>query len=264
MRRAERLFEIIQLMRRSGLIRARELAEALEVSERTVYRDIQAMIAQGVPIEGEAGVGYVLRDGFDLPPLMFNKVELEALILGARIVEGLGDTELSTSARDVIAKIEAVVPREVRAYMDNVPLLAPSDQIRAPISFCASDLRAALRERRKVCFEYVDGIGEGSTRTVRPLSLAYFGAVWCLAAWCELREDFRVFRLDRMENFHVSDERFRHEPGRTLREFLARENAWGRGNGPPPDPDAVINGRLREDVLLCEPAALAADSNLTE
>lgn len=169
MRRAERLFEIIQLMRRSGLIRARDLAEKLEVSERTVYRDIQAMIAQGVPIEGEAGVGYVLREGFDLPPLMFDKCELEALMLGARIVEGLADAELSEAASNLIAKVEAVVPEPLRDYMASLPLLAPGNRIMAPISFDAAQLRYALRERYRVNFAYTDGIGAATERTVRPL-----------------------------------------------------------------------------------------------
>jgi len=246
MRRAERLFEIIQLIRRSGLIRARELAERLEVSERTVYRDIQAMIAQGVPIEGEAGVGYVLRDGYDLPPLMFDKCEIEALMLGARIVESLADAELSDAASSVISKVEAVVPDALRDYMTRTPLLAPTGRIMAPVSFEVSDLRRALREQLKVRFEYTDGIGDASTRTVRPLSLAYFGPVWLLAAWCELRCDFRVFRLDRIIRFEVTHDAFRPEPGRTLREFLARDETWYRGKRGSLNPDSIIAGRSYE------------------
>lgn len=248
MRRAERLFEIIHLMRRTGLIRARDLAEKLEVSERTVYRDIQAMIAQGVPIEGEAGVGYILREGFDLPPLMFDKCEIEALMLGARIVEGLTDAELSDAASSLMAKIEAVVPEPLRDYMASLPLMAPGNRIMAPMTFDAAQLRYALRERYKVHFDYTDGLGGTSKRTVRPLSLAYFGPVWLLAAWCELREDFRVFRLDRMNEFAVTEERFRTEKGKTLREFLARDDTWNRGKAAPPDPDLVIHGRLRCDA----------------
>jgi len=243
MRRAERLFEIIQLIRRAGLIRARELAERLEVSERTVYRDIQAMIAQGVPIEGEAGIGYILRDGFDLPPLMFDKCEIEALMLGARIVEGLGDAELSDAASNVIAKIEAVVPKDLRDYMAQTPLMAPGSRISAPIGFDAALLRFALRERRRIAISYTDGIGGESQRTVRPLSLAYFGPVWLLAGWCELREDFRVFRLDRISQCELLETTFQPERGKTLREFLARDQTWNRGKSPPPDPEAVINGR---------------------
>ncbi|MBO0743165.1 MAG: HTH domain-containing protein, partial [Hyphomicrobiaceae bacterium] len=125
MRRADRLFEIIQFMRRQDLVRARDLSSALEVSERTIYRDIQDLVTSGVPIEGEAGVGYVLKAGFDLPPLMFREQEIEALVLGARIVQSWADPELATAATDVIAKVEAVIPERLRDYMANTALLAP-------------------------------------------------------------------------------------------------------------------------------------------
>ena len=134
MRRADRLFEIIQLLRRKDLLRARELGGALEVSERTIYRDIQDLIASGVPIAGEAGVGYVLKAGFDLPPLMFKEQEIEALVLGARIVESWADPELSAAASDVLAKIEAVIPDRLRDYMANTALLAPSHHYMEAIS----------------------------------------------------------------------------------------------------------------------------------
>lgn len=242
MRRADRLFEIIQIMRRSGLIRAKDLADRLEVSERTIYRDIQAMIAQGVPIEGEAGVGYVMRAGFDLPPLMFNEVEIEALVLGARIVESQADPELADAASSVISKVEAVVPEPLRDYMARTALLAPANRIMVPITLDIAALRRALREHLKVRFDYTDGIGEATSRTVRPLSLAYFGPVWLLAAWCELREDFRVFRLDRIADFQMTSDQFRDEPGRTLREFLAREQTWNRGKTKP-EPEAIVSGQ---------------------
>lgn len=229
MRRADRLFDIIQMLRRSELTRAQDLAEALEVSERTIYRDISDLIASGVPIEGEAGVGYVLKAGFDLPPLMFTEAEIEALVLGARIVESDADPELGRAASDVIAKVEAVIPERLRTYMANTALLAPRPRFMEPISFDISQLRRALREQRKVHFGYTDGIGDISDRTVRPLVLAYFGPVWMLAAWCELRQDFRVFRLDRIEEFRVLDERFRPERGKTLKEFLQRDQTWSRG-----------------------------------
>lgn len=229
MRRADRLFEIIQIMRRRhGATRARDLAEALEVSERTVYRDIQDLMASGVPIEGEAGIGYVLRAGFDLPPLMFTEQEIEALVLGARIVESLSDAELARAATDVIAKVEAVIPDRLRGYMSNTALLAPPGQFMEPLRFDLAELRRAVRQQLKVHFRYTDVIGQASERTVRPLSLAYFGPVWLLAAWCELRTDFRTFRLDRIEDFHVEPERFRHEPGKTLADFLRRKQPWTR------------------------------------
>jgi predicted DNA-binding transcriptional regulator YafY len=227
-RRADRLFEIIQSMRRQGLVRARDLSAALEVSERTIYRDIQDLMASGVPIEGEAGVGYVLKAGFDLPPLMFKEQEIEALVLGARIVESWADPELAAAASDVIAKVQAVVPDRLRDYMANTALLAPPHHWMEPIAFDMAELRRALRGQLKVNFSYRDAQAEASCRTVRPLCLAYYGPVWMLSAWCELREDFRTFRLDRMADFAVSGDRFRHEPGKTLHDFLKRDQAWTR------------------------------------
>lgn len=226
MRRADRLFEIIQLMRRKDLVRARELGEALGVSERTIYRDVQDLIASGVPIEGAAGVGYVLRAGFDMPPLMFKEQELEALVLGARIVESWADADLAAAASDVIAKVAAVMPDRLRQYMANTALLAPPRHFMEPIGFDLALLRRALRNQLKVHFRYRNLAGDQSERTVRPLSLAYFGPVWVLAAWCELRDDFRAFRLDRMEGFEVCDDRFRAEPGKTLHDFLKRDPTW--------------------------------------
>lgn len=230
MRRADRLFEIIQILRRKEVTRARELSELLEVSERTIYRDVQDLIASGVPIEGEAGVGYVLRAGFDLPPLMFKEQEIEALVLGARIVESLADAELAAAATDAIAKVEAVIPDRLRGYMANTALLAPGQLYMEPVLFDLGELRRALRNRLKVHFRYRNVYDEPSERTVRPLSLAYFGPVWMLAAWCELRQDFRTFRLDRIDDFRLEEDRFRAEPGKTLHDFLKRDQTWTRGS----------------------------------
>ena len=226
MRRADRLFEIIQFMRRKELVRARELGDALEVSERTIYRDIQDLIASGVPIEGEAGVGYVLKAGFDLPPLMFKEQEIEALVLGARIVEAVADAELAAAASDVIAKVQAVIPERLRVYMTNTALLAPPYRYMDTDRFDPPQLRQALRRQLKVHFQYRDSSGEETERTVWPLSLGYFGPVWLLAAWCELRQDFRSFRLDRIQAFRVEPDRFRAEPGKTLNDFLKRVPGW--------------------------------------
>jgi predicted DNA-binding transcriptional regulator YafY len=230
-RRADRLFEIIQFMRRKELVRARDLAEALEVSERTIYRDIQDLITSGVPIEGEAGVGYVLKAGFDLPPLMFTEQEIEALVLGARIVQSWADAKLAEAATDVIAKVEAVIPERLQTYMANTALLAPPHHYMEEIKFDSAELRRALRSQLKVHFRYRDAAGEGSERTVRPLCLAYFGPVWLLSAWCELRQDFRTFRLDRIDGFEVKADRFRAEPGKTLHDFLKRDQTWTRTSG---------------------------------
>ena len=228
MRRADRLFEIIQFMRRKDLTRARDLSDALEVSERTIYRDIQDLIASGVPIEGEAGVGYVLKAGFDLPPLMFKEQEIEALVLGARIVASWAEPELAAAASNVIAKVQAVIPDRLRDYMANTALVAPPHHYMEPITFDMAELRRALRSQLKVHFRYRDALAEASERTVRPICLAYFGPVWLLSAWCELRDDFRTFRLDRIDGFAVPGDKFRLEAGKTLHDFLKREQAWTR------------------------------------
>lgn len=228
MRRADRLFEIIQILRRKELVRARDLGEELEVSERTIYRDIQDLMTSGVPIEGEAGVGYVLKAGFDLPPLMLKESEIEALMLGARIVESWADEELANAASDVIAKVEAVVPDRLRQYMAEVALLAPSVHFMEPITFELADLRRALRLKHQIHFGYSDMLGAVTERTVRPLSLAYFGPVWLLAAWCELRNDFRTFRLDRIADLEILETKFRNETGKTLHDFLKRDETWSR------------------------------------
>ncbi len=216
-------------MRRRRLTRAADLAEELEVSERTVYRDIRDLMTSGVPIDGEAGVGYVLREGYDLPPLMFKESEIEALVLGAHIVQSWADPALATAASDIIAKVQQVLPDHLRRYMADTALLAPEHTYIEPITFELADLRTAVRDKRKVHFSYADAAGSTSARTIRPLSLAFFGPVWLTAAWCELRNDFRAFRLDRIKDFTVLDDTFTDEPGKTLHEFLKRDRTWQRG-----------------------------------
>jgi predicted DNA-binding transcriptional regulator YafY len=223
MRRADRLFAILQILRRSKLAKAADIAAALEVSPRTIYRDVNDLMAHGVPIDGAPGVGYILRPGYDLPPLMFDQPQLEALVLGARIVESWGDPELAMAAADVIAMVRAaVVPRSRRA-LDEMALWAPQNHHSRTIEVDGTALRRAVREKRKIRFAYRDGADRPTERCVRPLALAFFGPVWLLVAWCELRRDFRVFRLDRMSSLNVLDERFRAEPGKTARDFLAED-----------------------------------------
>jgi predicted DNA-binding transcriptional regulator YafY len=224
MRRADRLFEIIQVMRRQKLVRAQDLATKLEVSERTIYRDMRDLMASGVPIEGEAGVGYALRQGFDLPPLMFDEQEIEALVLGARIVESWTDAKLAEAAANVIAKVEAVVPERLRQHMAGTALLAPAGHAAEPITVDPSELRRALRQKLMVHFHYRDGENRATARAARPLGLFFYGPVWLLASWCELRQDFRSFRLDRMSELEVLDERFRLERGKTIQDFLKRND----------------------------------------
>jgi predicted DNA-binding transcriptional regulator YafY len=223
MRRADRLFEIIQLLRRMKLARARDLAEKLEVSERTIYRDIRDLMASGVPVEGEAGVGYILRGGYDLPPLMFDKQEIEALVLGVRIVETWADAELAEAASNVIAKVEAVIPERLRRHIAETVLLAPSDHFAVPLSIDPGELRRAVNGRLKVRFHYRDLKDRDSERTVRPLALAFYGPIWLLASWCELRQDFRSFRFDRISELTILNETFPAERGKTIQDFLKRD-----------------------------------------
>jgi predicted DNA-binding transcriptional regulator YafY len=197
MRRADRLFRLVQLLRSSRLVTAGRLAEELEVSERTVYRDVRDLTLSGVPIRGEAGVGYSLGRGFDLPPLMFTEEELEALVLGARVVQGYADRGLARAADSALAKIELVLPDALRGRARNSALMVPTFQRGDRIPQLGV-LREALRSKARVQFRYVDGEGKSSKRTVRPLALAFWGKTWSMASWCEWRQDFRSFRVDRM------------------------------------------------------------------
>ena len=222
MRRADRLFDIIQLLRRNQLVRAQDLAGTLEVSERTIYRDIAALIASGVPIEGEAGVGYILRGGFDLPPLMFDEEEIEALVLGAQIVEGWADSGLGEASARALAKIEAVLPDHLRDHMTGVPVNAPRDHWAEPLQVDLKTVRHAIRARKKLEIGYRAKDGEVTRRRVRPLLLSFYGAIWNLTTWCELRQDFRTFRLDLVFNAVVLEEVFAEEPGKALADLMAR------------------------------------------
>ncbi len=226
MRRADRLFEIIQLLRRGRVVTARALAERLEVSERTIYRDVQALIASRVPIDGAAGVGYALRKGYDLPPLMFTAEELEALVFGARIVQSWSDSEMAAAADAALARIEPVLPPHLRHLLADHTLWAPATERQPRLSFDVARLRAAIRGRRKIRFRYGDEKGNRTHRTVRPLTLWFYPPTWLAGAWCELRVDFRFFRLDRMSEVEFLEETFAPEAGRgaedLVRRFLAR------------------------------------------
>ena len=222
MRRADRLFRIVQLLRRRKLTTARQVAEALEVSERTVYRDVADLVASGVPIRGEAGVGYALDRGFDLPPLMFDEDELEALVLGARVVESWADKSLAQAARRVVEKVEAVLPERLQARVGQAPLFAPGFHVPVESARELGTLRRAIRDRRKARLSYVDREAAATERTIRPLGLFFWGHSWTVAAWCELRRDFRGFRLDRVQTLALTEQRFEDEAGRTLADFFAR------------------------------------------
>lgn len=220
MRRADRLFQIIQLLRRRHVVTAAFLARELEVSERTVYRDIRDLVGTGVPIDGEAGVGYTLRRGFDLPPLMFTEPELEAMVLGARVVSSWGDQALGRAARDALARVEAALPDRLREKLTNTPLFAPGFHVPAETIASLTPLRVALEERRIVWMRYEDAGGVTSERTLRPVGLFFWGYRWSLSAWCELRQAFRSFRLDRIRQIDVREERFTPLPGQTLEDLF--------------------------------------------
>ena len=218
-RRADRLFQLVQLLRARPVNTAERLATELEVSARTVYRDVADLIASGVPIEGEAGVGYALPRGFDLPPMMFDAEEIGALVLGARMVQAFGDEALARRAKSVLAKLEAVAPERLRknfAKPEWHVWRGLSKAVRASVEHW----RRGIDEKKKLRLVYTDQKGEHTERLVRPLCLAFWGPVWTAGAWCELRKDFRNFRADRMRTVELTDERFQDEPGKDLPAFL--------------------------------------------
>ncbi len=220
MRRADRLFRIVQLIRGRRLTTAAFLAERLEVSQRSVYRDIAALQAQGVPIEGEAGVGYRMRRGFDLPPLMFDTREAQALVACVRLAQTRIDTVLGEHAEDALTKILGVLPAPERAAAESLAVFAPPVGPDAETRDRLRLLRDAIESRRKVRLDYLDLKDEASDRVVRPLACFFWGNVWTLAAWCETRDDFRNFRVDRIRRLDPLETGFRDEPGRTLRDLL--------------------------------------------
>ena len=221
MRRADRLFRIVQLLRTHKVITAERLAEELEVSKRTVYRDMGDLGASGIPLLSEAGVGYSLARGFELPPLMFDVEEIEALVLGARMVESWGDEALRAAARRVIEKVELVVPPPHKERLRGTALFAVNWTVSPDLTEHLPALRQATSELRKVWVRYRDAQGRSSERMLRPLGLYFWGSRWTLAAWCELRGGFRNFRVDRFDAVEVSPEAFALEPPCTLEAFLA-------------------------------------------
>jgi predicted DNA-binding transcriptional regulator YafY len=225
MRRADRLFQLVQLVRGRRLATGEWLAGRLEVSVRTVYRDIADLQAQGVPIEGEAGVGYRMRAGFDLPPLMFTTDEAKALVACVRLAQARLDAGLARAAEGALSKVLAVLPSGARAAAESLAVYAPVYEVDTPTRTRLEALRLATENKRKVRLRYLDLKDTASERAVRPLGCFYWGAVWTLAAWCETRQDFRNFRVDRIERLELLDERFRDEAGKTLADLLRLEEA---------------------------------------
>jgi predicted DNA-binding transcriptional regulator YafY len=213
MRRADRLFQIIQALRRArGVITAEQLAEELETSKRTIYRDIADLIGQRVPIRGEAGIGYVLEAGFDLPPLMLTPDEIEAAVLGAQWVARRGDPALAKAAEDLIAKIASAVPQRLRPYALEPTSATPPNWNAVPDAVDMPLLRVHIRAGRKIMLHYRDELGRESQRKVWPITIGYLDTVRLLIAWCELRNDFRHFRTDRVIAADFLDERYPERP----------------------------------------------------
>lgn len=222
MRRADRLFQIVQIIRGRRLTTAALLARRLEVSVRSIYRDVADLQRQGVPIEGEAGVGYRLGRGFDLPPLMFTRAEAQALVAAVRIAREWVDPELAAAGQQALEKVMAVLPTAQRTAAESLVVLAPPIGLEPGVQAVLGCLREAAQGRRKARLAYRDAAELRSERVVRPLGVFYWGKVWTLAAWCEARHDFRSFRIDRIERLDVLDQTFRDETGRTLADLLRR------------------------------------------
>ncbi len=221
MRRAERLFQITQILRGRRLTTAAQLADRLGVSERTIYRDIAGLSTSGVPVEGEAGVGYRLRAGFDLPALMFTPDELAALLLGARIVGAKAGAEMARHADSALEKIRGAVGPALRGRLETSALLVP-DFGDTPGDQHIEPLRRAIDQRLRIVFDYADEQRTRTTRFVWPLGLFFWGRVWTLGAWCELREDFRSFRLDRLLRLELAGDRFPDIEGRRLADLMRK------------------------------------------
>ena len=232
MRRADRLFELIHLLRRARrAITAARLAEALEVAPRTVYRDIAALMAMGVPIDGAAGVGYIMRPGYDLPPLMFDREEVEAVAVGLQLLNRTGDQDLQAAARRVVAKVAAVLP-ELRAdELDDGRFVVSS--FGAPTASDLRMLRSAIRDNHRLAIVYRDEREQMTERTCLPLAVIYYIEVTVLAAWCELRGDFRHFRADRIVACRETGDGFADLAPQLRRDWRARRGmpCQGRGGG---------------------------------
>lgn len=238
MRRADRLFQIVQLIRGRRLSTAAFLAQRLEVSQRTIYRDVADLQHQGVPIEGEAGVGYRFGAGFDLPPLMLTQGEANAVVAAARVAQSWLDPGLAREVENALGKILSVLPPAARAVAESQALFAPPVGLSPREQALLQSLREAVNTRHVVRIDYADVQGRPSARRLRPLGCFYWGKVWTLSAWCELRQDFRGFRVDRIVGLEVLPEQFRHEDGKTLADMFRQVEAERLQRGP----DAACDG----------------------
>jgi predicted DNA-binding transcriptional regulator YafY len=235
MRRADRLFRLVQFLRARRFATGEQIAREMGVSKRTIYRDVADLQDSGVPIRGEAGVGYRLERGYELPPLTFNGDEIEGLVLGARIVAAWGDPELAAAVASAMTKIEAALPETLRSVLLETPLFAPGVPGAPAMAGEMALMRRAISERRLMRFRYCREDGEWSEREARPLALYFWGRKWTLAAWCELRADYRSFRPDRMRDVTVLEANWDPADGPSLAGYLERS-----------DPDDWRTWRRRE------------------
>lgn len=209
MNQAERMFRLAMLLRRGRVVRAVDLARELQVSERTIYRDVQSLTLAGVPVEGEAGVGYILRRGTELPPLMFTPDEAKALTLGARMVRAWGDPALEEGAKRVLEKVRAAAPEGLQRDLNDQTLMVPGYHVNPAHRAMLGLIRRAITDRSKMEFRYVRADREESRRVVWPLGVTFWGQIWSMDAWCEMRVDYRNFRIDRMSEVRVLKKRFK-------------------------------------------------------
>ena len=225
MSRAERLLQLMQLLREYRYpVKGRELADILEISVRTLYRDIQSLQKQGANIEGEAGIGYCLKPSFTLPPLMFSPEEIEALVLGLRWVHEKGDDELTLAAKSVLAKIADVIPDTLRYQLEhNNLLVGPGQQTMFSVNEQSVILRRAIRQQKKIFIHYHDLKQQYSERIVWPFALSFFDTINIVLAWCELRQQIRAFRLDRMTNITPLSETYPRNRRSLLNEWQENE-----------------------------------------
>lgn len=240
MRRADRLFQITQILRNRKIVTARQLAERLEVSERTIYRDIQDLSLSGVPVEGEAGVGYMLRHTLDVPPIMFNSEEIEALLLGVNMLKIWSGNELAQSAQSALDKIEAVLPKELKQNFGNQKLFVPNFSIDTLHKKNFEILRQAINHQHVIEIGYQSINNQQSERIIEPLGLYYWGKVWTLVAWCRLRVAFRVFRVDLISS--VSNEKIKFDTthGQSLNDYIAIQKARYEAYEMRKEPDSVF------------------------
>lgn len=220
MRRSDRLFQIIQLLRTRRCLTAAQIAENLAVSVRTVYRDIQDLSLSGTPIIAETGKGYTLDKAYNLPPITFSESELESLILGARMVQAWSDQQLAADATRALQRIESILPEQLRGVFESSDLMVPAFHSLSETAANLPAIRQAIKSTQKVSIGYKRADGELSQRTIWPLGLFFWGKVWTLVAWCELRGSHRQFRIDRIESVETHQERFNTTEAQTLASYL--------------------------------------------